>query len=52
VPVEGKGSRVSRSSDRTERSRNAEEEDGRSLKLANAKKHKRGTKVSRTCQLL
>ena len=52
VLVEGKEGGVSRSSNRTKGSRNTEEEGRRSLKLANTKKCKRGTKVSRTCQLL
>jgi len=52
VLVKGKGGRVSRSSDRTKGSRNAEKEDGRSLKLANAKEYKGDAKVSRNHQLL
>ena len=50
--MEGEESRVFRSSNRTEGNRNAEGEGGRSLKLTNAKKCKRGAKVSRTHQLL
>jgi len=50
--VEGEGSGVFRSSNRAKGGRNAEGEDRRSLKLANAKEHKRGAKISRTYQLL
>ena len=50
--VEGKGGGVSRSSNRTKGSRNTKGEGRRSLKLTNAEECKRGTKVSRTHQLL
>jgi len=50
--MKGKGSGIFRSSNRTKGGRNIEGEDKRSLKLANAEECKRGTKVSRTRQLL
>ena len=50
--VEDEGSGVFRSSNRAKGGRNAKEEGRRSLKLVNTEEHKRGTKISRTCQLL
>ena len=50
--MEGKGSGVFRSSNRAKGGRNAEGEGRRIFKLANTEEHKRGAKVSRTCQLL